>query len=88
MMAVWAFDAGEAFAQIPTFEVFSNYMGNYWSEKTVLLLKEIVIPPLELKKVMIEKLPQGGFLWFPSPVYFDLVAVLHTTPLLSARELS
>jgi hypothetical protein len=52
------------------------------------LLKEIVIPLLELEKVMIEKLPQGGFLWFPSPVYFDLAAVFHTAPLLPTRELS
>jgi hypothetical protein len=53
-----------------------------------LLLKEIVITLLELEKVMIEKLPQGGLLWFPSPVYFDLAAVFHTALLLSARELS
>jgi hypothetical protein len=53
MMAVWAFDAGEAFAQIPTFKVFSNDMGNYWPIKSVLLLKKIVIALLELVKVMI-----------------------------------
>lgn len=88
MMAVWAFDAGEAFAQIPTFTVFSNDMGNYWPIKSVLLLKKIVIALLELVKVMIEKFPQGGFLRFPSPVYFDLAAVFHTAPLLPARELS
>jgi len=33
-------------------------MGNYCSEKTVLLLKEIVIALLELEEVMIKKLPQ------------------------------
>ncbi|MDA3832799.1 MAG: hypothetical protein PF495_05325 [Spirochaetales bacterium] len=88
MMAIRAFYTGEAFAQISAIEVFANNMRNDRPIKTVLPLKEIVIALLELEKVMIEKLPQGGLLWFPSPVYFDLAAVFHTAPLLPARELS
>jgi hypothetical protein len=64
VMANRAFDTGEAFPQIPTFKVFSNYMGNYRPIKAVFLLEEIVIAFHELEKVMIEKLPQRGLLWF------------------------
>jgi hypothetical protein len=51
------------------------------------VLKEIVIALLELEKVMNEKLPQGGLLWFPSPVYFGLAAVFYTAHLLPAKDL-
>jgi hypothetical protein len=78
----------EALTEIATFEVFADDMRSDRPIKTILLLVEIFIALLELEKMMIEKLPQRGFLRFPSPVYFDLTAVFHTAPLLPVRELS
>lgn len=47
-------------------------------DKTILLLKNIVITLFELEKVVIEELPQGGLLSFPSPVYLFIAAVFNT----------
>jgi hypothetical protein len=57
-------------------------MGNYRPVEAVLLLEKIFIAFLELEKVVIEKLPQGGLLGFPSPVYLHIATIFHTAPLL------
>ena len=88
MIAILAFDAGEAFSQIDALEVFSDYMRNYRLEKTVLQLEEIVIAFLKLEKVVTEELPQGSLLRFSSPVYRHIAAVFHNAPLLPTREQS
>jgi hypothetical protein len=77
-----------ALVEISALKILSHYMGNHRTVETVLLPEKIVIALLELKKVVIEQLPQGTLLRFPSPVYFDLAAVFHTAPLLPTRELS
>jgi hypothetical protein len=86
MMAIRAFYPREAFAEISAFKIFSYYMGNYRTVETVLLLEKIVIALLELKKVVIEQLPQGTLPRFSFPVYRNIAAAFHASPPLPSKR--
>ncbi len=58
MMAVGAADTCKTLMKVATFQVLSDYMGNYRAEEAIFTREKIVVPVLELIKVMIEQLPQ------------------------------
>ena len=86
MLAIGAFYAGKAFVEIATIEVFANDMRNDRSIKTVLLLEEVGIALFEFEKVVIEKLPKGGFLRLSSFIYTANVAAFHAVHLWLTRR--
>jgi hypothetical protein len=58
MVTIGAAYPGKTLIKVTAFQVFSNYMGNYQAEEAIFTREKIVVPVLELIKVMIEQLPQ------------------------------
>jgi len=88
MMAIGAFNAGEALVKISAFKILSHNMRDYRAVKPILLLEKFIIDLLKFNKIAIEEFPQGSFLRLSPPVYFHLAAAFHMAPLLPARGIS
>ena len=54
MLTIWTTNSGKALMKVTTFQVFSNYMGNYWSEEATFTRKDTIVAILEVIKVIIE----------------------------------
>jgi hypothetical protein len=65
---------GKTLIKITTFQVLPDYVRNYWAKEAIFTREEIVVPVLELIKVMIEQLPQRRLPRFSAPIYFRVVA--------------
>ncbi len=72
--------------KITTFEIFIHYMRYNRTVKTILLLEKLVIAFFELEKVVIKKLPQGGFLGLSSFIDTGNVAAFHAVHLWLSRS--
>ena len=58
MVTIGTANSGKTLIKVSTFQVLPNYMGNYRAEEAIFTREKIVVPVLELIKVMIEQLPQ------------------------------
>jgi hypothetical protein len=58
MVAIRATNSGKPLIQIPAFQKFLYYMGNYRPIKTIFLGKKFIIAFFELVKMLVKKLPQ------------------------------
>lgn len=78
----------EALVKIATLKIIIHHMRYYRTIKPVLLLKKLVIAFFELKKVAIQKFPQGGLLRLSSFIDTGNVAAFHALPLTFTRRLT
>jgi hypothetical protein len=77
MTAIGAANSGEALRKVLTFQVLPNYTGKDRTEEAIFTRVKIVVPVLELIKVIIEQFPQWRFPRFSAPIYFRFGAPIH-----------